>query len=87
MEMQHTSEHVDTKVLFSPFILHGYCISNVSKLAVFEDQKVVLLSNLQQNVRNQLHRKRRHVKDKPGNDLSILEHLEQEPKTGSYFKI
>ena len=54
--MQHTSEHVDTKVLFSPFILHGYCISNVSKLAVFEDQKVVLLSNLQQKDRNQLNK-------------------------------
>jgi hypothetical protein len=68
--MQHTSEHVDIKVLFSPFILHGHCISNVSKLAVFKDQEVVLLSNLQQNVRNQLNRRR--VKGKPGNDLSIL---------------
>jgi hypothetical protein len=32
--------------IFSPFILHSYRVSNISKLAVFEDQKVVLLSNL-----------------------------------------
>lgn len=31
---------------FSPFILHSHCVSNVSKLAVFKYQKVVLLGNL-----------------------------------------
>ena len=36
-----------TNRVFLPFILHGYCISDVSKLTVFEDQKVVVLSNLQ----------------------------------------
>ena len=32
---------------FSPFVLHNECVFNVSKLAVLEDQKVALLSNLQ----------------------------------------
>ena len=34
-------------MILEPFVLHNECVFNVSKLAVLEDQKVALLSNLQ----------------------------------------
>jgi len=40
------NQSIKTNIVFLPFILFGYCISDVSKLMVFKDKKGVLLNNL-----------------------------------------